>query len=197
MHPNSSMLLVHIQKSFSDDICPFSPLLSFYMAACRVLGSRYTAGLWAHSAALSPYEKSGGKGNERVTEKMGLGESLILLLSLLYLLSLLLLLMNLNPRVLGTSWTLFHFIHISRNFEHFPESVATVPPFSPIEGQKWFDQISSQWESQKNRLALIYFGKIQFLPPCIWNLPFMSTTSVGFSLHCYSAEWCIHCTDTQ
>ncbi len=58
-----------------------------------------------------------------------------------------------------------------------PESVATLPPFSPIEGQKWFDQISSQWESQKNRFALIYIGKIQFLPPCIWNLPFMSTAS--------------------
>ncbi len=54
------------------------------------------------------------------------------------------------------------------------ESVATLPPFGTIEGQKWFDQISSQWESQKNRFALIYFGKIQFLPPCIWNLPFMS-----------------------
>ncbi len=63
-----------------------------------------------------------------------------------------------------------------------PESVATLPPFSPIEGQKWFDQISSQWESQKNRFALIYFGKIQFLPPCIWNLPFMSTASGGQSL---------------
>jgi hypothetical protein len=25
-----------------------------------------------------------------------------------------------------------------------PESVATLPPVSPIEGQKWFDQISSQ-----------------------------------------------------
>jgi hypothetical protein len=59
-----------------------------------------------------------------------------------------------------------------------PESVATLPPFSPIEGQKWFDQISSQWESQKNRFALTYFGKIQFLPPCIWNLPFMTTASV-------------------
>jgi len=57
------------------------------------------------------------------------------------------------------------------------ESVATLPPFSPIEGQKWFDQISSQWESQKNRFALTYFGKIQFLPPCIWNIPFMSTAS--------------------
>ncbi len=58
-----------------------------------------------------------------------------------------------------------------------PESVATLPPFSSIEGQKWFDQISSQWESQKNRFALTYFGKIQFLPPCIWILPFMSTAS--------------------
>ncbi len=54
------------------------------------------------------------------------------------------------------------------------EPIATLPPFGPIEGQKWFDQISSQWESQKNRFALIYFGKIQFLPPFIWNLPFMS-----------------------
>ncbi len=58
-----------------------------------------------------------------------------------------------------------------------PESLATLPPFSPI------DQISSQWESQKNRFALIYFGKIQFLPPCIWNLPFMSTASVFTDLH--------------
>ncbi len=55
-----------------------------------------------------------------------------------------------------------------------PESIATLPPFGPIEGHKWFDQISSQLESQQNRFALISFGKIQFLPPCIWNLPFMS-----------------------
>ncbi len=35
-------------------------------------------------AALSPYEKSGGKkGKDRVIEKLGLGESLFLLLSLL------------------------------------------------------------------------------------------------------------------
>ncbi len=57
------------------------------------------------------------------------------------------------------------------------ESIATLPPFGPIEGLKWFDQISSQWESQKNRFAFISFGKNQFLPPCIWNLPFMSTAS--------------------
>jgi hypothetical protein len=25
-----------------------------------------------------------------------------------------------------------------------PESVATLPPFGPIEGQKWFDRIFSQ-----------------------------------------------------
>ncbi len=53
-------------------------------------------------------------------------------------------------------------------------SVATLPPFGPIEGQKWFDHISSQLESQKNWFALIYFGKNQFLPPCVWNIPFMS-----------------------
>ncbi len=34
-------------------------------------------------------------------------------------------------------------------------------------------QISSQWEFQQNRFAFISFGKIQFLPPCIWDLPFM------------------------
>ncbi len=67
----------------------------------------------------------------------------------------------------------------------FTESVATLPPFGPIEGQKWFDQISSQWESQKNRFALTYFGKIQFLPPCIWNLLFVSTASGQiFTLSC-------------
>ncbi len=38
-----------------------------------------------------------------------------------------------------------------------PESVATLPPFSPIEGQKWFDQISSQWESQKNPVCIDLF----------------------------------------
>jgi hypothetical protein len=30
------------------------------------------------------------------------------------------------------------------SFLETAESVATLPPFSPIEGQKWFDQISSQ-----------------------------------------------------
>ncbi len=53
------------------------------------------------------------------------------------------------------------------------ESVATLPPFVPIEGQKWFFQISIQWESQKKRFVFIFFGKIQFLPACICR-PFMS-----------------------
>ncbi len=51
---------------------------------------------------------------------------------------------------------------------YYSESIATHPPFGPIEGHKWFDQISNQWESQKNRFVVISFGKIQFLPPCIW-----------------------------
>jgi hypothetical protein len=33
-------------------------------------------------------------------------------------------------------------------------------------------QISSQWKSQKNRFVFIVFSKIQFLPPCIWDLSF-------------------------
>ncbi len=74
-------------------------------------------------------------------------------------------------------WDLFvnKTIHITSSDSTEPK--ATIPSFGPIEGQKWFDQISGQWESQKNRFALTYFGKIQFLPPCIWNLPFMSTAS--------------------
>jgi hypothetical protein len=44
----------------------------------------------------------------------------------------------------------------------------TPESFGPIEGDKWFDhydQISRQWESQKNQFASIYFGKIQFYLP--------------------------------
>ncbi len=72
-----------------------------------------------------------------------------------------------------------------------PESVATLPPFGPIEGQKWFDRISSQWESHKNRFALIYFGKIRFLPPCIWNIPFVSYSLCleEASIHILVAGW--------
>jgi hypothetical protein len=55
----------------------------------------------------------------------------------------------------------------------YPESIATFPPFGPIEEQKWFDQISSQWESQKNQFAFISFGN---LPP-FEILLFMTTVS--------------------
>ncbi len=70
--------------------------------------------------------------------------------------------------------TLYSWFYSVRMTQWTPESIATLPPFGPIEGHKWFDQISSHWESPKNRFVLIYFGKIQFLPPCFWNLPFMS-----------------------
>jgi hypothetical protein len=59
------------------------------------------------------------------------------------------------------------------------ESVATLPPFGPIEGQKWFDRISSQWESQKNRFALIYFGKIRFYLPA-FEISRSCRTASGF-----------------
>jgi hypothetical protein len=36
-----------------------------------------------------------------------------------------------------------------------PESIATLPPFSLIEGYKWLFQISSQLEAQKIRFAFI------------------------------------------
>ncbi len=44
------------------------------------------------------------------------------------------------------------------------EPIATLSPFAPIEGHRWFFQVSSQWESRKNRFAFICFSKIQFLP---------------------------------
>ncbi len=42
------------------------------------------------------------------------------------------------------------------------ESIATLPPFGPIQRKKWFDQMSSQWESRKNRLAFISSEKSSF-----------------------------------
>ncbi len=60
------------------------------------------------------------------------------------------------------------------------ESTATPPPL----GHKWFVQISGQWESQKNWFAFISFGKIQFLPPCFWNLPF-----ILYRLWSHSNHW--------
>jgi hypothetical protein len=71
-------------------------------------------------------------------------------------------------------YTKIVFALLLRKIYQDPESVATPPPFCPIEGQKWFDQISSQWESEESRFAVIFFGKIRFLPPCIWNISSMS-----------------------
>jgi hypothetical protein len=46
--------------------------------------------------------------------------------------------------------------------ENPPESIATLPPFGPIEGHKWFFKISSQCESlRRTGLHFTSFGKIQ------------------------------------
>ncbi len=77
------------------------------------------------------------------------------------------------PHWLPLSQCVFIFI-----FLQYTESIVTLHPFSPIEGQKWFDQISSQWESHKNRFAFISFGKSRFKPPTNWDQLFMTTVSV-------------------
>ncbi len=82
-------------------------------------------------------------------------------------------------------WAKFTVVFVKRKieleFSQFEQRThwtsATPPPFGPMEGQKWFDQISSQWESQKNRLAFISFGKSRFNPPTIWDQLFMTTVS--------------------
>jgi hypothetical protein len=70
-----------------------------------------------------------------------------------------------------------------------------------LEGQKWkwFDQISCQWESQKNLFAMIYFGKIQFFylpefkisrscPPSLICFPlafyFFQTSFIVVQMYC-------------
>jgi hypothetical protein len=65
------------------------------------------------------------------------------------------------------------------------ESLATLPPFGLIVGHKWFDHISNQRESQKNRFALIYFGKIQFFLPAFEISRSCRTTSVLFQFTVY------------
>jgi hypothetical protein len=62
--------------------------------------------------------------------------------------------------------------------------LATLPPFGPIEGQKkWFDQISSQWESQKNRTGLQWSisAKSSFFFPAF-----------EISRSCRTASWVQH-----
>jgi hypothetical protein len=83
-----------------------------------------------------------------------------------------------------------------------PESIATLPPFGPLEGHKWFSKISSQWESQKNRFAFFSFAKIQFLPLYIWDRLFMSY-SLGVLLWFFSGSahlclvgWSMVCMET-
>jgi hypothetical protein len=44
----------------------------------------------------------------------------------------------------------------------YTESIATLPPFGPVEEHQWFFQISSQWESQKNWFAFISLAKSSF-----------------------------------
>ncbi len=52
-----------------------------------------------------------------------------------------------------------------------------------IDGHKWFFQISSQWESQKNWFAFSSFGKSSFdLPVAALDLPFMTYVSEVY--HC-------------
>ncbi len=82
--------------------------------------------------------------------------------------------LSLFPKKINALQVKWLILPTTENKEMSSESEATLPPFGPKEGQKWFDRISSQWESQKNRFALIYFGKIRFLPPCIWNIPFVT-----------------------
>ncbi len=51
---------------------------------------------------------------------------------------------------------------------HWPESKATLPPFGPIEGHKWFFQMFSHWEYQ-NSLSYL-FRQNPVLSHCIGGL---------------------------
>jgi hypothetical protein len=87
------------------------------------------------------------------------------------------------------------------------ESIATLPPFGSIEENKWFDQISSQWESQKNRFEFTSFGKIQFLPPCtvlsFWDrggkegVNFLCVTAVNSPLRQYDMNGDFKCREVK
>ena len=79
-------------------------------------------------------------------------------------------------------YQLFWYLIIYEIFEELSRVRSHAPSIQSHRGTKVVWPDFSQWASQKNRFALIYFGKIQFLPPCIWNLPFMSSASVQFSL---------------
>jgi hypothetical protein len=77
-------------------------------------------------------------------------------------------------------YQLFWYLIIYEIFEELSRVRSHAPSIQSHRGTKVVWPDFSQWASQKNRFALIYFGKIQFLPPCIWNLPFMSSASVRY-----------------
>jgi hypothetical protein len=73
-------------------------------------------------------------------------------------------------------------------FSSSPESEATLYPFGPIEGNKWFIQISSQWESQKNRFACFSLGKTQFYLPA-FEISRSCLTASEHSSQCFQQIW--------
>ncbi len=54
------------------------------------------------------------------------------------------------------------------------ESIATLPPSDPMEGHKCFFRLPANESLRRTGLHLSLSAKIQFLPSCIWELPFMS-----------------------
>ncbi len=58
---------------------------------------------------------------------------------------------------------------IRRTTHFLPVSIATLPSFGPIEGRGF-----SRFLANESRFAIVSFGKIQFLPLYILDLPFMS-----------------------
>ncbi len=67
-----------------------------------------------------------------------------------------------------------------------PEAEAALSPFGH-RGTWLVFQISSQWETRKNRFAFISFGKVLFWPPCVWYQLFMATGS-GFGISSSSTD---------
>ncbi len=63
------------------------------------------------------------------------------------------------------------------NNHQWLESIATLPPFSPIEGHKWFFQISANDSLRKTSLHLSLLAKSS-LSLCIWDLPFNAVLPV-------------------
>ncbi len=49
-------------------------------------------------------------------------------------------------------------------------AIATLPPFGPIEGNKWFDQIPSQWVPEKPVWIHLFRQNPVTTPPPLWFL---------------------------